>query len=126
LICSVTKEACQTASLCDARKCKAVPRTKINLTPVTALDLMERAAQHMRDRAVSYDKPEGERSMGQTIAAFNAITGRDLKETEGWLLMQILKDVRLFQRRDTVHMDSLEDCIAYAALKGESMVRGGA
>ena len=30
----------------------------------------------------TYDKPDGERSMGKTVAAFNAVTGRDLSEAE--------------------------------------------
>lgn len=86
---------------------------------VTAPQLLEKAASHMRDRAATYDSPEGERSMAKTVAAFNAITGRDLTETEGWLLLQVLKEVRLFQRPG-YHADSAEDCIAYAALKAES------
>lgn len=73
----------------------------------------------MRDRAATYDKPDGERSMGRAVEAFNAITGRDLTEPEGWLLLQVLKDVRLFQRPG-YHADSAEDCIAYAALKAEA------
>lgn len=77
----------------------------------------------MRDRAATYDKPEGERSMGRAVLAFNAITGRDLTEPEGWLLLQVLKDVRLFQRPG-YHADSAEDCIAYAALKAEAKTRG--
>lgn len=89
-----------------------------------ATDLLQKAAEHMADRAATYDKPEGERSMGRAVQAFNAITGRDLSETEGWLLMQVLKDVRLFQRAG-YHADSAEDCIAYAALKAEAKAREG-
>lgn len=89
------------------------------MNKITAPQLLETAAKHMAERAKTYDKPEGERSMGKTVQAFNVITGRDLTESEGWLLMQILKDVRLFQRPG-YHADSAEDCIAYAALKAES------
>lgn len=89
----------------------------------TATELLERAAQHMRNRASTYDQPQGERSMGRAVAAFNAITGRDLTEPEGWLLLQIIKDVRLFTRPDRYHADSAEDCIAYAALKAEAFSR---
>lgn len=84
--------------------------------------LLARAAEHMADRAATYDKPEGERSMGTTVVAFNAITGRDVTEAEGWLLLQLLKDVRLFQRSG-YHADSAEDCIAYSALKAEAKSR---
>lgn len=91
---------------------------------ITAPELLERAAGHMRDRAATYDKPEGERSMAQTVAAFNAVTGRNLSEAEGWLLLDILKQVRLFQRPG-YHPDSAEDHIAYAALMAEAKAREG-
>lgn len=84
-----------------------------------APDLLAKAAELMIERGRTYDEEGGERSMGKTVAAFNAITGRDLTEAEGWLLMQVLKDVRLFTR-ETYHADSAEDCIAYAALKAEA------
>ena len=90
--------------------------------PVAA-ELLGRAARHMHDRAATYDKPEGERSMGRTVQAFNAITGHHLTESEGWLLLQVLKDVRLFTRSE-YHADSAEDCIAYAALKAEAKGKG--
>lgn len=60
----------------------------------TATDYLRRAADIMDERGKQYDKPEGERSMGKCVAAFNIVTGRDLTEAEGWLLLQILKDVR--------------------------------
>ena len=90
--------------------------------PVAA-ELLGRAARHMHDRASTYDEPGGERSMGKAVAAFNAITGRDLTESEGWLLLQVLKDVRLYARSG-YHADSAEDCIAYAALKAEAKSKG--
>jgi hypothetical protein len=86
----------------------------------TAPGLLKKAAAIMEERAAQYDSPEGERSMGRAVAAFNAITGRDLKESEGWLLLQVLKDVRQWQRT-VYHADSAEDCIAYAALKAEAL-----
>ena len=91
----------------------------------TAPDLLAAAAGHMRDRAATYDKPGGERSMGQTVVAFNAITGRNLTESEGWTLMSLLKMVRDRQRK-VPHRDSLEDCIAYSALMAESRLKEGA
>lgn len=87
--------------------------------PVQAAELLGRAARHMHDRASTYDAPGGERSMGKAVTAFNAITGHTLTESEGWLLLQVLKDVRLFTR-SAYHADSAEDCIAYAALKAEA------
>ena len=89
--------------------------------------LLDAAAGHMRDRAATYDQPTGERSMGRAVQALNAILGRQaLTESEGWLLLQVLKDVRDRQRA-TPHRDSLEDAIAYAALKAEArLAEGGA
>ena len=86
---------------------------------MNATDILSKAAQHMADRAATYDKPEGERSMGRAVEAFNAITGRDLAESEGWLLLQVLKSVRLFTRPG-YHSDSAEDGVAYAALMAEA------
>jgi hypothetical protein len=85
-----------------------------------APEILDKAAQHMRDRAATYDKPEGERSMGLTVAIFNLYHGTNLTESQGWHLMQILKDVRLFARPG-YHADSAEDCTAYSALKAEAM-----
>ena len=89
-----------------------------------ATTILEKAAQHMRDRAATYDKPEGERSMGKTVAAFNAITGRDLTTAEGWLMLAVLKQVRAFHNPAAPHVDSLEDGPAYLALMAEEMLSG--
>lgn len=88
----------------------------------TAPEILEAAAGHMKARAATYDKPGGERSMGAAVQAFNAITGRDLSESEGWLLLAVLKQVRLFQRPG-YHADSCEDAAAYLALLGEARAR---
>ena len=85
----------------------------------TAPEILQKAANIMIERGRQYDKPDGERSMGKCVAAFNIITGNSLSEAEGWLLLQILKDVRLWQRVG-YHQDSAEDCVAYAALKAEA------
>lgn len=85
----------------------------------TAPQLLSKAASIMEERGKQYDKPDGERSMGKCVQAFNVVTGKSLTEAEGWLLLQILKDVRLFQNPG-YHQDSAEDCIAYAALKAEA------
>lgn len=100
---------------CDAAAEKA--------PPPTALDMLEAAHGHMRDRASAYDKPDGERSMGRTVAAFNAITGHALAESQGWLFMQVLKNVR-DQTAPGGHPDSQEDNVAYAALAGEARRAG--
>lgn len=92
------------------------------IVTITAPDLLAKAAKHMADRAATYDKPEGERSMGKTVEAFNAITGQNLTEAQGWLLLQVLKSVRMFQRPG-YHADSAEDNIAYGGLMGEAKAK---
>lgn len=73
------------------------------------------------ERGKQYDAADGTRSMVKTVLAFNIITGRDLTEAEGWLLMQIVKDVRQWQNPDKYHEDSALDCVAYASLKAEAL-----
>lgn len=92
---------------------------------MNAPEFCERAAELMRERGKQYDKPEGERSMARTVAAFNAVTGRDLSESEGWLLMLLLKQVRQWQQPAKYHADSAEDAVAYSALLAESLKRAG-
>ena len=86
----------------------------------TAQTFLESAGKLLQDRGHQYDRPEGERSMGAAVQAFNIITKHNLSEAEGWLLLQILKDVRQWQNPD-YHRDSAEDCVAYAALKAEAL-----
>jgi hypothetical protein len=89
----------------------------------TAPSLLEAAAGHIRARASTYDKPEGERSMAATVQAFNAITGHVVSESEGWLFMELLKAVRDYTTKGG-HADSQEDRIAYAALGAEARRAG--
>lgn len=85
---------------------------------MNAHDILQAAAGHMRDRAATYDKPEGERSMGATVAAFRAVSGVTITETQGWLFMALLKAVR--SQQGAYRADSFEDGAAYFALAGES------
>lgn len=85
-----------------------------------AHEFLGQAQALMLERGKQYDKPEGKRSMATTVSAFNTITGQKLTEAEGWLLLQILKDVRQWQN-PAYHADSAEDCVAYAALKAEAL-----
>lgn len=89
----------------------------------TAPEFLHRAATIMEERGKQYDKPGGERSMGKTVAAFNAITGQDMTEEQGWAFMLVLKQVRFFSNTTAPHRDSLEDAIAYSALLAESAMQ---
>jgi hypothetical protein len=88
---------------------------------MNATEFLQAAIDTQAERGKQYDSPEGERSMGRTVQAFNAITGRDLTEAEGWLLLQTLKDVRQWQNPDKYHHDSALDGVAYASLKAEAL-----
>ena len=87
---------------------------------MSAIELLEKAAGHLKDRAATYDKPEGERSIGAAVAAFNAVTGDGLMNTgeRGWLFMAILKMVR--SQQGNYKADNYEDLAAYGALMGEA------
>lgn len=89
-----------------------------------APDLLSAAAGHMQDRAATYDKPDGERSMERAVKAFNAITGHNLTVVDGWEFMLLLKQVRFYQNPSVPNRDSLEDGVAYAALMGEAALSG--
>ena len=84
----------------------------------TAPDILKQANSEMGDRAKTYDAPAGERSMAKTVAAFNAIFGKDLTEVEGWQLMAILKIVRSSQ--GDFRLDNFVDGAAYMGLAGEA------
>lgn len=83
-------------------------------------DFLQAAIDVQNQRAAEYDQPGGERSMGSTVVAFNAITGRELTEAEGWLFLQVLKDVRQWSANG-YHHDSALDGVAYSALKAEAL-----
>jgi hypothetical protein len=117
-----TSEADAIIPLLQAPKPAPIERNPTNED--TAPGILEKAARIMRERAVEYDQPGGERSIAATVAAFNAQTGRDLTEAEGWLFMVNLKLVRGFSAK-TPHRDSIDDCTAYAALLGEAKLKEG-
>lgn len=84
----------------------------------TAANILKTAIGHMEERAVTYDNPSGERSMGKTVTMFNALTEHGLTEEQGWLFMACLKMVR--SQQGEYRADSYEDGAAYFALAGEN------
>lgn len=85
---------------------------------INAPDVLAAGAVHLRERASTYDKPGGERSMAATVAAFKAITGITMTTEQGWLFMVSLKAVRCQQ--GAFKLDNYEDGAAYFALAAES------
>ena len=57
--------------------------------PRNASQIADAALSHIKDRASTYDSPEGERSALKTARAFQAITGKHLTEAEVFLILQI-------------------------------------
>lgn len=84
----------------------------------TAPGILQAGLGHMLDRAATYDKPQGERSMGATVTAFNAVTGLTLTEEQGWLFQILLKAVR--SQQGNYRLDNYEDGAAYFGLMGEA------
>lgn len=95
--------------------------TQEDIDGMCAPDILDQAKAEMKNRADTYDKPEGERSMGATVAAFNAMTGGAMTEAQGWLFMATLKAVR--SQQGAFRMDSFIDGAAYFALAGEAAKR---
>lgn len=93
-------------------------RPALSSSPPTADAVLHRAIEALADRATQRDAPTGERSMARAVAAFNALYGRDLSETEGWMFMAILKAARASQ--GDFRADDYIDMAAYAALAGEA------
>ena len=89
---------------------------KVTLAPA----LLREAADLIDARAAERDV-EAERSMGRTIAAFNTLTGHALTETNGWLLLAILKLARATAGK--FQPDDLKDCAAYVALALECQLQ---
>lgn len=83
-------------------------------------EFLQAAIDVQKERGAQYDKPSGERSMAATVAAFNCITGFTLEESDGWMLLGLLKLVRQSQNPEKYHHDSALDFVAYASLYAEA------
>jgi hypothetical protein len=93
-------------------------------THKTASNYLRECATVQAERGKQYDSSgSGERSFAAAAAAFNAITGRDLKGSDICLLLQILKDVRQYSDPSRLHEDSLLDKVSYASLHAEEINR---
>lgn len=104
--------------------CREPPTTQVLdavAVAITADEILNNAAAEMQDRAASRDTPEGERSMGRCVKAFNAMFGTELTETQGWQFMELLKMAR--SAGGAFRLDDFTDGVAYAALAGESEAR---
>ena len=48
--------------------------------PLQASEILNRAAGHLLERAITYDAPSGERSMEKTVTMFSALIAEKLRE----------------------------------------------
>lgn len=88
----------------------------------SAGEILKKASEALANRAVERDHEEGtERSMVRITALFNAYSGRDLTETEGWIFAMCLKMGR--SANGNFREDDFVDMAAYAALAGESAAK---
>lgn len=83
----------------------------------SAHSFLEEASQTMKARAQLRDAQGGERSMAKTVAIFNAWTGNNLSEDDGWRFMISLKQAREVQGK--YNRDDYVDLAAYCGLLGE-------
>ena len=84
---------------------------------MNAQEILLAASEAIGDRAASRDT-EAERSMARCVAAYNALTGHELTELDGWIFMAVLKLSR--SRAGRHHLDDYIDGAAYFALAGEA------
>lgn len=99
---------------------KALAQSQADTTlPATAIDILIEAADCIGERADQRDTPGGERSMLRAVLTFNALTGHELTEREGWVMMAVLKLARAQAGRHV--LDDYIDGAAYIALAGESL-----
>lgn len=84
---------------------------------------LSKAIETQSSRAGEYDTVgEKERNMQKIVDMFNACTGKSLSEAEGYLFMECLKNVRLFNAPE-FHEDSAVDGVSYSSLKAEAKAR---
>jgi hypothetical protein len=76
-------------------------------------EILLEAAQLIASRGASRDVGQ-ERSMKRAVEAFNALTGQNVTETQGWTFMAVLKLSRAFA--GTFQKDDWLDGAAYLAL----------
>jgi len=84
---------------------------------VTATGFLKEALDTINSRASQRDSPQGERAMKATVGIFNAWTGNQITEEQGWQFMLALKMARMTQ--GNYNPDDYVDLIGYSALLAE-------
>ncbi len=84
----------------------------------TAAEILKTGIDVQESRGVERDAPDGERTMGKIISAFNILEGTELTETQGWRFMVVLKLARAVN--GALNIDDYVDMASYSSLAGES------
>lgn len=92
-------------------------------SPIGADEILQVANEAIVQRGVMYDSTgqQQERSMGKVVAMFNALTGHELTNEQGWKFMCLLKLAR--SEQGEFSLDSFIDLAAYTALAGEEAAK---
>lgn len=92
-------------------------------SPIGVDEILQIAEETIAQRGVMYDSTgqQQERSMGKVVAMFNALTGHELTNEQGWKFMCLLKLAR--SEQEEFSLDSFIDLAAYAALAGEEAAK---
>lgn len=104
------------------REIHSVTVNEVERDKLGASDIVSKAVDSISAKAASRDphgNKGGERSMARCVAAFNAYTGRDLTELEGWQFMMSLKLARMTTAGGELNLDDYIDAAGYAGLAGE-------
>lgn len=80
----------------------------------SAQDFLQSALDRLQSAAQERDAPDGERSMARAVKIFNAWTGNDMSEADGWSFMVALKQARSVQGNFVA--DDGVDMAGYVAL----------
>ena len=112
------------AEAVEAMEMEAYADIKAELaSPIGADEILQIAEETIAQRGVMYDSTgqQQERSMGKVVAMFNALTGHELTNEQGWKFMCLLKLAR--SEQGEFSLDSFIDLAAYAALAGEEAAK---
>lgn len=87
----------------------------------SAPGILTEAITTLAQRGKERDQKQ-ERSMGRIVRTFNALTGHDITEADGWAFMVCLKLARYYNGKKK-QRDSFVDGAAYFGLMGEAVER---
>ena len=90
-----------------------------NGSDASACSILAEASERVHDRSIARDNLH-ERSMRRCVDGFNALTGHELTEDQGWLFMVFLNMARA-QNGNRYEKDNYVDGAAYLAFSGEAV-----